>query len=72
MATTWLDNNMQETVGQHGCVCSLYLQQQQAWSRKGVENTWSLAMDKLVGKMVVINDASMTMFKVAAIHHFVW
>ena len=45
-------------------VARTLVQQLIARSRKGVENTWSLAMDKLVGKMVVINDASLTMFKV--------
>ena len=49
------------------------VQQLIARSRKGVENTRSLTMAKLVWKivdtMVVLNDASLALFIVAAMHH---
>ena len=54
-------------------VARTLVQQLLARSRKGVENTWSLAMDKLVRNivdtMVVLNDASLALFIVAAMHH---
>ena len=53
-------------------VARTLLHQLIARSRKGVENTWSLAMDKLVrnivGTVVVVNAASLALFIVAAMH----
>ena len=51
-------------------VAQTLVQQLISRSRKGVENTWSLAMDKLVrnivDSMVVLNDASLALFRVVA------
>ena len=74
MATTWLENNMQEVVLDSTAVfvARTLVQQLLARNRKGVENTWSLGIDKLVGKimdtMVVSKDASLPLFIVAAMH----
>ena len=74
MAATWLEKNMQEAVLDSTAVfvARTLVQQLLARSRKGVENTWSLAMDKLVLKMmdtmVVSKDASLPLLIVAACH----
>ena len=74
-ATNWFESNMQKML--EDCTAVLVartlVQQLLAHSRRGVENNWSLAMDRLVDKMtdtmVVLNGNKLPLIIVAAMHH---
>ena len=74
-ATNWFESSMQKVLmDKRGVeVARSLVQQLLAHSRRGVENTWSLAMDRLVKKMteqmVVVNGDKLPLIIVAAKHH---
>eukprot|EP00092_Neocalanus_flemingeri_P038355 GFUD01041758.1.p1 GENE.GFUD01041758.1~~GFUD01041758.1.p1 ORF type:complete len:673 (-),score=215.29 GFUD01041758.1:7-1743(-) len=74
MAIGWLENNMQNVLEDCNAVlvARSLVQQLLARSMKGVQNTWSQAMDRLVAKMidtmVVVRENTLPLIIVAAMH----